>query len=211
MHVIHTQFGCKNVEESNYQLWFLGTLRFWYCLISNVYQLVLYKDILQDKNLELKGPITNCYFLVLSGLGIASLVRHISLYCTEISRKIKICQNKNLEWNLYIYKEFKFWFQIFISRDIPIQYMLIPITNEAIPIPQSARKLPLVIRPKRFSKKGQRVRNELNLKDFFPSLFKGQTYKTFYTYRNDISIKSSNVKLNINNVCNLIKLGKRAI
>ncbi len=82
---------------------------------------------------------------------------------------------------------------------------------EAIPIPQSARKLPLVIRPKRFSKKGQRVRNELNLKDFFPSLFKGQTYKTFYTYQNDISIKSSNVKLNINDICNLIKLGKRAI
>ena len=29
-------------------------------------------------------------------------------------------------------------------------------------------------------------------------------------YRNDISIKSSNVKLNINDVCNLIRMPKRA-
>ncbi len=79
-----------NVEESNYQFLFLGTLHFWYRLISKEYQLVLYKDIPQDKNLESKDPITNCYFFVLSGLGITSLVRHISLYCTEISCKMKI-------------------------------------------------------------------------------------------------------------------------
>jgi len=28
---------------------------------------------------------------------------------------------------------------------------------------------------------------------------------TFFKYRNDISLKNSNVKLNINNVCNLIE------
>jgi hypothetical protein len=31
------------------------------------------------------------------------------------------------------------------------------------------------------------------------------------TYRNDISIKSSNVKLNINDVCNLIERSKRVL